>query len=41
MTTAQGSDWAATLKLRDGVRAAILKHCGEPDLAPARRGEPA
>ncbi|HXJ10347.1 MAG TPA: AMP-binding protein [Burkholderiales bacterium] len=37
----QGSDWAATLKLRDGVRAAILKHCGEPDLAPARRGEPA
>jgi 1-acyl-sn-glycerol-3-phosphate acyltransferase len=32
-----GSDWGATLRLRDSVRAAILKHCGEPDLAPARR----
>ncbi len=30
-----GSDWAATVRLRDRVRAAILKHCGEPDLAPA------
>jgi len=29
----QGSDWNATLKLRDRVRAEILKHCGEPDLA--------
>jgi len=28
----QGSDWSAALKLRDGVRAEILKHCGEPDL---------
>jgi acyl carrier protein len=30
---ADGSDWNATLKLRDSVRAEILKHCGEPDLA--------
>jgi hypothetical protein len=29
-----GDDWNATLRLRDQVRAAILKHCGEPDLAP-------
>ena len=28
----EGSDWNATLKLRDAVRAQILKHCGEPDL---------
>ena len=28
----QGSDWNATLELRDKVRAVILKHCGEPDL---------
>jgi 1-acyl-sn-glycerol-3-phosphate acyltransferase len=28
-----GSDWNATLRLRDQVRAEILKHCGEPDLA--------
>jgi hypothetical protein len=25
------------VRLRDRVRAAILKHCGEPDLAPAAR----
>jgi 1-acyl-sn-glycerol-3-phosphate acyltransferase len=31
----EGSDWNATLRLRDQVRAAILRHCGEPDLAPA------
>jgi 1-acyl-sn-glycerol-3-phosphate acyltransferase len=31
----EGADWNATLKLRDQVRAAILKHCGEPDLAPS------
>jgi 1-acyl-sn-glycerol-3-phosphate acyltransferase len=31
--TAEGSDWAAAVKLRDAVRAAILKSCGEPDLA--------
>jgi acyl carrier protein len=28
-----GDDWNATLRLRDRVRAQILKHCGEPDLA--------
>jgi 1-acyl-sn-glycerol-3-phosphate acyltransferase len=33
----EGDDWNATLQLRDQVRAAILKHCGEPDLAPAAR----
>jgi acyl carrier protein len=27
-----GDDWNATLRLRDRVRAEILKHCGEPDL---------
>ncbi|MDH3318607.1 MAG: AMP-binding protein [Betaproteobacteria bacterium] len=30
-----GEDWAATVRLRDRVRADILQHCGEPDLAPA------
>jgi hypothetical protein len=30
--TVEGGDWNATLKLRDQVRAEILKHCGEPDL---------
>ncbi len=29
----EGSDWNAAVKLRDEVRAQILKHCGEPDLA--------
>ncbi len=33
--TPDGDDWNATLRLRDLVRAQILKHCGEPDLAPA------
>ena len=28
-----GEDWNAALRLRDRVRAEILKHCGEPDLA--------
>jgi len=28
-----GSDWAAAVRLRDRVRAEILKTCGEPDLA--------
>jgi 1-acyl-sn-glycerol-3-phosphate acyltransferase len=28
----EGSDWNATLKLRDEVRTEILKRCGEPDL---------
>jgi 1-acyl-sn-glycerol-3-phosphate acyltransferase len=27
-----GDDWNATLRLRDQVRAEILRHCGEPDL---------
>ena len=27
-----GDDWAAALRLRDAARAAILQHCGEPDL---------
>jgi len=30
---ADGTDWAAAVKLRDTVRAEILQHCGEPDLA--------
>jgi 1-acyl-sn-glycerol-3-phosphate acyltransferase len=28
-----GSDWAAAVRLRDRVRAEILKTCGEPDAA--------
>ena len=31
----EGSDWNAAVRLRDRVRAEILKHCGEPDLAAA------
>ncbi len=27
-----GDDWAAAVRLRDRARAAILRHCGEPDL---------
>jgi 1-acyl-sn-glycerol-3-phosphate acyltransferase len=27
-----GTDWAAAVRLRDAARAAILRHCGEPDL---------
>ncbi|MGH8688112.1 MAG: AMP-binding protein [Burkholderiales bacterium] len=34
---AEGGDWPTTLDLRDRVRAEILRHCGEPDLAPAAR----
>ena len=30
----RGSDWAAAVALRDEVRAAVLRHCGEPDLLP-------
>jgi 1-acyl-sn-glycerol-3-phosphate acyltransferase len=30
----EGGDWAAAVKLRDLVRAEILRHCGEPDLIP-------
>jgi 1-acyl-sn-glycerol-3-phosphate acyltransferase len=29
----EGTDWAAAVKLRDAVRAEILRSCGEPDLA--------
>jgi acyl carrier protein len=29
----EGTDWNAAVKLRDRVRAEILRHCGEPDLA--------
>jgi 1-acyl-sn-glycerol-3-phosphate acyltransferase len=29
----EGTDWAAAVKLRDAVRAELLRHCGEPDLA--------
>ena len=32
-----GNDWAAAVKLRDAVRAEILKSCGEPDLASGNR----
>lgn len=32
---ADGRDFAAAVRLRDEVRAAILARCGEPDLAPA------
>ncbi len=32
----QGSDWNAAVALRDAARAEILRHCGEPDLAPLR-----
>jgi 1-acyl-sn-glycerol-3-phosphate acyltransferase len=28
-----GEDWRAAVELRDQVRAEILRHCGEPDLA--------
>jgi hypothetical protein len=30
---ADGNDWAAAMRLRDRVRAEILKTCGEPDLS--------
>jgi hypothetical protein len=28
-----GGDWNAAVKLRDRVRAEVLKYCGEPDLS--------
>jgi len=37
----EGTDWAAAIRLRDRVRAEILQYCGEPDLAPAGRGDEA
>jgi len=30
-----GADWSASVRLRERVRAEVLKACGEPDLAPA------
>jgi len=33
----EGGDWAAAVKLRDAVRAEILKSCGEPDLSTEKR----
>jgi 1-acyl-sn-glycerol-3-phosphate acyltransferase len=30
---AAGTDWEAALALRDAARAAIVRHCGEPDLS--------
>jgi len=36
-----GADWAASIRLRDRVRAEILQVCGEPDLAPAGKEEEA
>jgi 1-acyl-sn-glycerol-3-phosphate acyltransferase len=34
----RGRDWAAAVKLRDAARSEILRHCGEPDLAPGVLG---
>ncbi|HEX7219325.1 MAG TPA: AMP-binding protein [Burkholderiales bacterium] len=31
----EGTDWNAAVRLRDRVRAEVLKHCGEPDLETA------
>ncbi len=33
--TPEGEDWAAAVKLRDAVRAEILRSCGEPDIGAA------
>jgi acyl carrier protein len=33
--TANGEGWSAAVQLRDRVRAEVLRHCGEPDLAGA------
>ncbi|MCZ6474373.1 MAG: AMP-binding protein [SAR324 cluster bacterium] len=32
----EGADWAAAVKLRDQVRAEMLRHYGEPDMVPSR-----
>ncbi|TAK45563.1 MAG: acyl-phosphate glycerol 3-phosphate acyltransferase [Betaproteobacteria bacterium] len=37
---AKGTDWSAAVELRDAVRGVILKHCGEPDLAPREAAAP-
>ncbi len=34
----EGTDWAAAIRLRDAVRADILRHCGEPDLVSGKMG---
>ena len=34
---AEGGDWAAAVKLRDAVRAEILRSCGEPDIGMENR----
>ncbi len=34
---ADGVDWAAAVRLRDAVRAEILRSCGEPDIGTERR----
>ena len=34
----EGEDWAAAVKLRDAVRAEILRSCGEPDIGAGRMG---
>jgi 1-acyl-sn-glycerol-3-phosphate acyltransferase len=36
----EGADWTAAVKLRDGVRAAILQHLGEPDLVQTQASQP-
>jgi 1-acyl-sn-glycerol-3-phosphate acyltransferase len=35
-----GNDFTAMLRLRDAVRAVMLEHCGEPDLAELAKPEP-
>ena len=35
--TADGGDWAAAVRLRDAVRAEILRSCGEPDIGAEKR----
>jgi 1-acyl-sn-glycerol-3-phosphate acyltransferase len=35
----EGTDWTAAIRLRDAVRAQILRHCGEPDLETGRMAE--
>ena len=37
----EGTNFPSVVRLRDTVREAILKHCGEPDLAELVKPEPA
>lgn len=39
LSPGNGERWAEAVRLRDEVRRCILRHCGEPDLAPARHGK--